>query len=112
MLAGRALAAGGRGVDAGEQLRAAEAQFTACGANRLREEAVRDLRRIGRRVARAGSRGDGTARGVAALSRREREVADLVRARHTNREIAGRLFLSEKTIETHLRSVFVKLGVS
>jgi DNA-binding NarL/FixJ family response regulator len=112
MLAGRALAAAGRRGEAGEQLRVAEAQFAGCGSGRLREEAVRELRRIGRRVARAGVRGDGTARGLAALSGREREVADLVRARHTNREIAGRLFLSEKTIESHLRSVFVKLGVS
>jgi DNA-binding CsgD family transcriptional regulator len=47
-----------------------------------------------------------------AVSGREREVAVLVRARHTNREIAEQLFLSEKTIESHLRSVFVKLGGS
>jgi DNA-binding NarL/FixJ family response regulator len=30
----------------------------------------------------------------------------------TNREIAGELFLSEKTIESHLTKVFAKLGVS
>jgi DNA-binding NarL/FixJ family response regulator len=112
LLAGRALAVAGRRVDAGETLRVAEAQFAACGARRLREEAVRELRRIGRRVARASSRGDGGTSGIGALSGREREVADLVQARHTNREIAEHLFLSEKTIESHLRNVFIKLNVS
>ena len=47
-----------------------------------------------------------------ALTKREREIAELVTDRKTNKEIAAELFLSEKTIESHLRNVFVKLGVS
>jgi len=112
LLVGRALALGGQRERAGEQLRAAEAQMASCGALRLREQCARELRRIGLRVPSATRRGDQSARGLAALSGREREVADLVRARYTNREIAERLFLSEKTVESHLRNVFVKLGVA
>jgi DNA-binding NarL/FixJ family response regulator len=43
---------------------------------------------------------------------REREIAELVAAGRTNREVAAQLVLSEKTIESHLRNVFAKLGVS
>ncbi len=50
--------------------------------------------------------------GLESLSRREREVADLVTARKTNREMAAELFLSEKTVESHLRNIFAKLGTS
>ena len=49
---------------------------------------------------------------LAALSDREREVAELVAAGRTNREIAGELFLSKRTVDTHLAHVFEKLGVS
>jgi DNA-binding NarL/FixJ family response regulator len=62
------------------------------------------------RVGRGGSRAPGT-EGLAALSPREREIADLVAQGLTNREIGARLFLSEKTIETHLTRVFQKLGL-
>jgi len=40
------------------------------------------------------------------LSRREREVAELVAHGMTNREIAERLFISERTAEGHVQSRF------
>lgn len=45
------------------------------------------------------------------LSRREREVAEIVAAGATTREAAARLFLSTKTVEAHLQRVYRKLGV-
>ena len=46
------------------------------------------------------------------LTERELQVARLLVDRRTNTEIAAALFLSRKTIEAHIRSMFVKLGVS
>jgi len=45
-------------------------------------------------------------------TRREREVAALVTEGITNREIAERLFLSERTVEAHLANIFAKVNVS
>ena len=45
------------------------------------------------------------------LSEQERRVAELAAAGLTNLEIAGRLFLSAKTVEHHLSRVYAKLGV-
>lgn len=45
------------------------------------------------------------------LTAREREIADLVAAGRTNREVAEQLVLSAKTIEAHLRNIYAKLGV-
>ena len=88
----------------------AEAELAACGAAQFRDEAARELRRLGRRVGARQRRG-AAADGLEGLSGREREVADLVAEGRTNREIAGQLFLSEKTVESHLAKVFKKLGV-
>ncbi|MCR2827239.1 helix-turn-helix transcriptional regulator [Microbacterium sp. zg.Y909] len=46
------------------------------------------------------------------LTPREREVAHLIAAGHTNREVAERLVVSERTIDNHLYRVFRKLGVN
>lgn len=46
------------------------------------------------------------------LSAREREVLKLVSRGHTNRSIAGELFISEATVKTHLQHIFAKLEVS
>ena len=46
------------------------------------------------------------------LSRREAEVARLVASGMTNRAIAGKLFLSERTVESHVDHVLTKLGFS
>ena len=40
------------------------------------------------------------------------EIARLVVDRKTNPEIAGELVLSQKTVESHMRNLFQKLGVS
>jgi non-specific serine/threonine protein kinase len=44
------------------------------------------------------------------LSRREMEVAELVADGATNAQVAARLFISERTVESHLASIFNKLG--
>jgi DNA-binding CsgD family transcriptional regulator/tetratricopeptide (TPR) repeat protein len=65
-----------------------------------------------RRLARSlGVRIGGRRGGVGELTRREAEVVDLVVAGLSNAEIARRLFLSERTVETHLQHVYRRLGV-
>jgi DNA-binding NarL/FixJ family response regulator len=105
LLEGRALAAAGRRREAVAALTAAEAALDRFGARRWRDEAVRELRQLGHRVVRARG-GD-----AGPLTAREREIADLVAAGRTNREIAAQLVLSTRTIEAHLRNIFAKLGV-
>jgi DNA-binding NarL/FixJ family response regulator len=110
-LGGRALAAAGDADNAVDLLTGAEAELSACGAAHLRDEAARELRRLGQRVTARQRRFAPSAGGLDALSGREREVAKLVEQGRTNRQIAAELYLSEKTVETHLSRVFAKLGV-
>src|SRR5665213_331193 len=80
-------------------------------------EAVATFRRIGAaaevaRITRVDAAGAGRRRGESTLTGREREIAGLVGAGHPTRAIAERLVISERTVETHIASIYRKLGVS
>jgi DNA-binding CsgD family transcriptional regulator len=66
---------------------------------------VRDARRLQSRLFPSNRRG----RPKDALTPREREIARLVCAGKSNRAVAGALTVSERTIESHLASIFGKL---
>ncbi|MCB0868040.1 MAG: helix-turn-helix transcriptional regulator [Solirubrobacterales bacterium] len=92
------------------ELESALAVFAECGASRWQKLAEKKLRALGQKIHRRSGVPAGET-GVESLTGREREVAELVVDRRTNREIAEVLFLSQKTVETHLRNIFAKLGV-
>lgn len=48
---------------------------------------------------------------LAELTRREREVLSLIAEGRSNKAICAKLFLSPKTVETHINSIFLKLGL-
>jgi DNA-binding CsgD family transcriptional regulator len=50
--------------------------------------------------------------GIESLTPAERQVADLTAAGDSNREIAQRLYVTRRTVETHLTHVFAKLSIS
>jgi DNA-binding NarL/FixJ family response regulator len=91
------------------ELQRAHDSLVACGARREADAVAHRLRRLGRRVARPPRATNGT--GLDSLSAREREVAEHVAAGKTNRSIAASLFLSEKTIESHLARIYDKIEV-
>jgi len=95
-----------RRADAREQLRTAHDMLDAMGVAAFAERARRELQASG---ARSQRRGPG-AREV--LTPQEAQIARMVAAHLTNREIAARLFISASTVEYHLRKIFRKLGVT
>lgn len=66
---------------------------------------------LGEKITALGRRLDG-ADPTRALTRREREVADLLSQGLTNRELAKRLFIAERTAENHVQHILAKLGLS
>jgi DNA-binding CsgD family transcriptional regulator len=110
-LAGRAMLAAGETERASLELAAAADELDACGAIRARDEAEQALRKLGHRDRRRRRAASGEPELLSALTARELDVARLVVARKTNPEIAAELFLSQKTVETHLRNMFRKLDV-
>jgi DNA-binding CsgD family transcriptional regulator/tetratricopeptide (TPR) repeat protein len=111
-LAGRGLARAGDHDRAALELERAAAAFDSFGSLRYRNQAERELRKIGRHPHRRTRPGTPDAHGIAALTGRELEIARLVVDRKTNAQIAAELFLSQKTVETHLRNIFNKLDVT
>ncbi|GAA4687595.1 helix-turn-helix transcriptional regulator [Nocardioides nanhaiensis] len=105
---GRARLRGGSGVraDAVHALQALVDDAEGTGLRAARRSAARELRPLGRRLAPlAGS-------GWSSLSPRETEVARLVVAGATNREVAGRLHLSPHTVRAHVSRVLAAFGVA
>jgi DNA-binding CsgD family transcriptional regulator len=82
-----------------EPLELALGRFEALGAAGWAQAARTEIRRVGGR------------RRLEGLSESERGVAELVASGMTNREIAGALFLSERTVVSHLTHVYTKLGI-
>lgn len=77
-------------------------------ADRIRADLERATSRPGRRTGRPRPRAD---QGWDALTASERKVARLIAAGHTNRSAAETLVVSPHTVNTHLASIFRKLGV-
>jgi DNA-binding NarL/FixJ family response regulator len=63
-----------------------------------------------KRPARTDSRVE--AKNVSPLSKRELEIARLIADGMSNKEIAARCFLSERTVETHVSNILNKLGIN
>ena len=115
-LAGRALALAGDKDRAVAELERAERELAVMRRPVLPGRSRPPARAPGptgpRRPGDVGFGPDASAPTLASLTAREMEVAALVAAGNTNREIASTLYLSEKTVESHLSHIFTKLGVS
>jgi DNA-binding CsgD family transcriptional regulator len=77
---------------------------------RRREAVLKEIEMIPG-SAHARRRGPAFGIGTAALTEREREIVRLAVDGQTALEIAKRLHISDRTVETHLANAYVKLGV-
>jgi ATP/maltotriose-dependent transcriptional regulator MalT len=110
-IAGRALAQAGQAERAIAELQHAATELHACGALRYRDAAERELGKLGHRTHRRTRPGNTDASGLESLTERELQVARLVVDRKTNPEIAAELYLSPKTVQTHMSHIFRKMDV-
>jgi DNA-binding NarL/FixJ family response regulator len=83
------------------------AEAKAMGANGVVEKALELARRH-----RIPLPGDDRPSKLDVLTAREREVLDVLASGATNRAIAERLFISEKTVSVHVTNLLAKLGVT
>jgi DNA-binding NarL/FixJ family response regulator len=97
--------AGQRAV-ARDSLDRAHAVFVTAGARAWGERAAAELRSLGTRTVRPTARDP-----LATLTPQEARVAQLVAGGARNREVAASLFVTPKTVETHLAAIYRKLGV-
>ena len=96
----------GRRQDAREQLRTAHQLFSNMGTEAYADRAARELRATGESARKR------TAQPTDTLTAQELHIARLVATGATNREVGTQLFLSPRTIEAHLRSIFFKLNIT
>jgi len=106
LLYGEWLRRQGRRVDARTQLRTAYEMFVTIGMEAFAGRAHRELAGTGDKVRRRSPQARDH------LTAQEEQIARLARDGLSNREIAGTLYLSGRTVEWHLRKVFSKLGIS
>jgi DNA-binding CsgD family transcriptional regulator len=95
-----------RRIDARPHLRNALETFERLGAEPWAERAATELRASGETARRhePGAGGE--------LTPQELQIARIVAEGATNKEVAAQLFLSPRTVDYHLRKVFMKLGIS
>jgi DNA-binding CsgD family transcriptional regulator len=93
-------------VDARTHLRAAVEGFARLQAGPWEQRAAAELRATGET---ARKRDPST---LDELTPQERQIAQMVAEGASNRDVAGRLFLSPRTVDYHLRKVFQKIGVT
>jgi DNA-binding NarL/FixJ family response regulator len=82
------------------------AEFTDAVRRIARGGSVIDPEVVAQLLRRRGDRGT-----LEILTGREREILALIAQGHSNRAIGERLFLSPKTVETHIGAIFAKLGL-